>query len=497
MLETFGSETWSQDLDHISRKLRLSVQHPLVSEIGRTRFPAVEPVGPRVSRFGFFVGPFSAPRYAFEHVATTDYEAVPDIARDDARRVGTLVMKFGGTSVGNPERLLNVARRIVAAKEEGGRVVAVLSAMGDTTDELVDLAHRISDRPKPRAMDMLISVGERISCALAEMAIEDLGHQAVSLTGSQAGIVTDTTHTKAKIVEVRAQRIHAALDEGKIVLVAGFQGVSHRPGDHDPRPGRLRHDRGRARRRPRGRELPDLHRRRGRLHRRPAARLRRAEAARPHLRGDARDVRLRGKGDGATLSRVRAQPRRQPARALDLQRVAGNLDPGGGRAVAGEGDHLGCHPRHLRGEADDHRRARSPGRRGTRLPRARRCGREHRHDRPERLSRRLTDISFTLPKSDLAVAEPILESACKDVEAAGWTHDSDIAKVSLIGAGMRSHPGVAADMFEALAEARINIEIISTSSIRISCVVRAEDVERAVQAVHDKFQLVVTERANA
>src|SRR4051794_3682478 len=135
-------------------------------------------------------------------------------------------MKFGGTSVGNPERLVNVARRIVAAKEDGGRVVAVLSAMGDTTDELVDLAHRISERPKPRAMDMLISVGERISCALAEMAIEDLGHEAISLTGSQAGIVTDETHTKAKIVEVRAQRIHEALDEGKIVLVAGFQGVS-------------------------------------------------------------------------------------------------------------------------------------------------------------------------------------------------------------------------------------------------------------------------------
>src|SRR3954471_13640546 len=159
-------------------------------------------------------------------MAVTDYEGVPGISRDDEGRVGTLVMKFGGSSVGNPEKLQNVARRIVAAKEEGGRVVAVLSAMGDTTDELVELAHRISDRPKPRAMDMLISVGERISCALAEMAIEDLGHQAISLTGSQAGIVTDTTHTKAKIVDVRARRIHEALDEDRIVLVAGFQGVS-------------------------------------------------------------------------------------------------------------------------------------------------------------------------------------------------------------------------------------------------------------------------------
>src|SRR3989442_1343117 len=160
-------------------------------------------------------------------MAATEYETVPGISRDEAAgRVGTVVLKFGGTSVGDPDRLQAVARRIVSAKEEGGRVVAVLSAMGDTTDELVALAHRISERPKPRAMDMLISVGERISCALAEMAIEDLGHHAISLTGSQAGIVTDTSHTKAKIVEVRAQRIHTALDEGTIVLVAGFQGVS-------------------------------------------------------------------------------------------------------------------------------------------------------------------------------------------------------------------------------------------------------------------------------
>src|SRR5439155_22155645 len=154
-------------------------------------------------------------------------EVVPDASRgESASRVGPLVLKFGGTSVGDPERLLAVARRIVSAKESGGRVVAVLSAMGDTTDDLVALAHRVSERPKPRAMDMLISVGERIACALAEMAIEDLGHEAISLTGSQAGIVTDTVHTKAKIVEVRARRIHEAPDEDKIVPVAGFQGVS-------------------------------------------------------------------------------------------------------------------------------------------------------------------------------------------------------------------------------------------------------------------------------
>src|ERR671932_1298079 len=160
-------------------------------------------------------------------MATTEYEAVPAVEADaPAERAGIVVMKFGGTSVAGPERLKAVARRIVAARERGRRVVAVLSAMGQTTDELVALAHQVSARPEPRELDMLISVGERISCALAAMAIHDLGHEAISLTGSQAGIVTDTFHGKAKIVDVRARRLHDELDRDRIVLVAGFQGVS-------------------------------------------------------------------------------------------------------------------------------------------------------------------------------------------------------------------------------------------------------------------------------
>src|ERR1041385_2174103 len=158
-------------------------------------------------------------------MATTDYEALPAVEGAEAR-TGTLVMKFGGTSVADPQKIKDVARRIVAAREAGNRVVAVLSAMGDSTDDLVRLAYEISPTPEPRELDMLISVGERISCALAAMAIHDLGHEAISLTGSQAGIVTDTVHGKAKIVDVRARRIHEALDEDKIVLGAGFQGGS-------------------------------------------------------------------------------------------------------------------------------------------------------------------------------------------------------------------------------------------------------------------------------
>src|SRR2546430_1175530 len=160
-------------------------------------------------------------------VATTHFETVPEVAADSAARGPDLVvMKFGGSSVADTEKIKDVARRLVRAREEGRRVVAVLSAMGDTTDELIRLAHKISARPHPREYDMLISVGERISNSLCAMAVHDLGHEAISLTGSQAGIVTDTVHGKAKIAEVRATRINDALDAGKIVLVAGFQGVS-------------------------------------------------------------------------------------------------------------------------------------------------------------------------------------------------------------------------------------------------------------------------------
>ena len=137
-----------------------------------------------------------------------------------------VVMKFGGTSVAGAEQIVRAAQRIVAAREAGSRVVAVLSARGKTTDELTEMAFEISDRPDPREMDMLLSTGERISCALCAMAIDDLGHKAISLTGSQAGIVTDSSHTKARIIDVRADRIREALDEDRIVLVAGFQGVS-------------------------------------------------------------------------------------------------------------------------------------------------------------------------------------------------------------------------------------------------------------------------------
>jgi aspartate kinase len=431
-------------------------------------------------------------------MTVTDYEAVPGIARDESpSRVGTLVMKFGGTSVGDTDRLRSVARRIVSAKEEGGRVVAVLSAMGDTTDELVDLAHRISERPKPRAMDMLISVGERISCALAEMAIEDLGHEAISLTGSQAGIVTDTTHTKAKIVEVRAQRIHEALDEGKIVLVAGFQGVSTGAeittlgrGGSDTTAVALAAALGAEsceiftdvegvftadpRLVPKAQKLPAVTYEEMLEMSASGAKvmaLRSVEFARNH--GVRLHVRSTFSGEPGTW--IREEDEQLLEKAI-ISGVTHDISEAK-LTIFGVPDRPGVAARVFRALADS----------GVNIDMI-----------VQNVSEQgLTDISFTLPKADLVVAEPILEAACKDVDAAGFTQDSDIAKVSLIGAGMRSHPGVAADMFEALAEAGINIEIISTSSIRISCVVRASEVARAVQAVHERFQLIAEARAHA
>jgi hypothetical protein len=161
-------------------------------------------------------------------VSSAQFEAVPEVAADASAstRRDLVVMKFGGTSVGDTTKIKDVGRRLVGAREAGRRVIGVLSAMGDTTDDLIRLAYEISPQPHPREYDMLVSVGERISNSLCAMAIRDLGHEAVSLTGSQAGIVTDTSHAKAKIVEVRARRLNEELDKDRIVLVAGFQGVS-------------------------------------------------------------------------------------------------------------------------------------------------------------------------------------------------------------------------------------------------------------------------------
>jgi aspartate kinase len=431
-------------------------------------------------------------------VTTTHYEPVPEVAADAVSGGPDLVvMKFGGSSVADTEKIKEVARRLVRAREKGRRVVGVLSAMGDTTDELIRLAHEISPRPQAREYDMLISVGERISNALCAMAVHDLGHEAISLTGSQAGIVTDTAHGKAKIAEVRATRINDALDAGKIVLVAGFQGVS--ADSHDVTT--------------LGRGGTDL----------TAVALAAALGgdceiftdvegvftADPRIIGDA--LKLKTVSYEEMLEMAATGARVMMARSIEIARryrvplhVRSSFGDIEGTWIAEEGE-LVLEKAIVSGVTHDVSEAKativsvpdSPGV-AARVFRALADAGVNIDMIVQNVSANgRTDISFTLPKSDLAVAEPILDQLAAEIGATSIDIDDGIAKVSLVGAGMKSHPGVAADMFEALAEAGINIELISTSSIRVSCVVRATEVEAAVRAVHDKFRIYAEERVDA
>jgi aspartate kinase len=429
-------------------------------------------------------------------MTTIEFEAVPAV-ENRQRTPGLVVMKFGGTSVGDTDKLKRVAERLVAAREAGTKVVAVLSAMGKTTDELIRLAHEVSPSPHPREYDLLVSTGERISNALCAMAIHDLGHEAVSFTGSQAGIVTDDSHTKAKIVEVRAQRIHGALEEDKIVLVAGFQGVSSATHDVTTL----------------GRGGSDT----------TAVALAAALGADACeiftdvpgvFTADPRIVPEALKLDAVTYeemlemsasgAKVMALRSIEVARSYGVKlRVRSTFEEGEGTWI-GEEDDVVLEKAIISGVTHDTSEAKVsiigvPDRPGiaAQVFRALAAAGVNIDMIVQNVSRDgAATISFTLPKTDLVIADPVLESLAGELGAAGVERDPDIAKISLVGAGMKSHPGVAADMFDALAEAGINIEVISTSSIRVSCVVRASEVERAVQAVHARFQSFAEERVN-
>jgi aspartate kinase len=426
-------------------------------------------------------------------MSTTAFEAVPNVGAP-RRTPGLLVMKFGGTSVGDTDKLKRVAQRLVAAREEGAKVVAVLSAMGSTTDELIRLAHEVSPTPHPREYDMLVSTGERISNALCAMAIHDLGHEAVSFTGSQAGIVTDASHTKAKIVEVRGERIHQALDQNKIVLVAGFQGVS-----------------------PETRDVTTLGR---------GGSDTTAVALAAGLGADACEIFTDVEGVfsadprivpgavkldvisheemlemSASGAKVMALRSIEIARRYGVPlRVRSTFVTGPGTLISEEGD-LVLEKAIVSGVTHDTSEAKvsilgvpdKPGVAAQVFRELARAGVNIDMIVQNASQAGEAAISFTLPKTDVPTATPILERLCTEL-GGRWEEDAEIAKVSLIGAGMKSHPGVAADMFDALAEAGINIEIISTSSIRVSCVVRAEQVQDAVRAVHDRFQPLFEER---
>jgi aspartate kinase len=399
-----------------------------------------------------------------------------------------IVQKYGGTSVADAPRIRRVADRVVANKHAGHDVVVVVSAMGDSTDDLIELARQVSTEPPPRELDMLLTAGERISMALLAMAIADRGVTAKSFTGSQAGIITDTLHGKARILDVRAGRISEALSQGHVVIVAGFQGVST---DHDVTT--------------LGRGGSDT----------TAVALAAALGA--------TSCEIHTDVDGVYTADPRLVPGARKLHVVSYEEML-EMAACGARVLM-----LRCVEYARRYGIPLHVRSSFTEAQGTwvleedeRMEKAIISGVPHDTseakvtivrvpDRPgiaAKIMRGIadhginvdmivqnvshqgtTDISFTVPKDDLAGAMVVLEKVASEVGAAEVATDSDIAKVSLVGAGMKSSPGVAAGMFEALADAGVNIEMISTSTIRISCVVRASDVRTAVNAIHDRFQL--------
>jgi aspartate kinase len=415
-------------------------------------------------------------------VTTTQYEGLPEVAGEAPGRSGTVVMKFGGTSVADTERIKAVARRLVAAREAGNRVVAVLSAMGDTTDVLLRLAHEVSSAPAPREVDMLISVGERVSCALCAMAIHDLGHEAISLTGSQAGIVTDTTHGRAKIVDVRARRIHEALDEDRIVLVAGFQGVST------------------------AFDVTTLGRGGSNLT---------AVALAAALGADACEMYTDVEGVFTADPRVVPGARKLHAVSYEemLEMAASGAKVLQLRSVEFARNHgVKLHVRSSFSAAagtwireEDERM----------LEKAIISGVTHTLEEtvyrvegvpPARLFETLSDAGVSVDTilqtgPEVVFSGPSSEgpdiAGALDRLGVSWSSRDDLGRVSVVGAGMRSHPGVAGRTFSTLGELGIEPEIVCTSPIMIACFVDLDRVEDAVRALHVAFELDAEEAARA
>ncbi len=393
----------------------------------------------------------------------------------------TVVMKFGGSSVADPEKIKNVAARLVEARERGVRVVATVSAMGDTTDGLLALAREVSPEPHPRELDMLLSTGERIACALVAMAVNDLGHEAVSFTGSQAGIITDPVHTKAKIREITPVRVVEALDQGRIVLVAGYQGFSRDTMDvttlgrggtdatavalaaalgasceiysdvlgvftADPRivPGARKLDRVSYE------EMLEMASSGAKVLMLRAVELARGQRVPIHARStfSREDGTWIEDGEGLEQSVVSAVTHSEDEVVFDL---AGLPDrPGTAAAIfdAVAAEHVNV---------------------DTIL---------------QNVAHGLAALSFSVPAEDVAATRRALTRAREAIGDFASEEIGDLGKVSLVGAGMRSHPGVAARMFRTLADEEINLRLISTSPIKVSCLIPRADVPRAVTALH-------------
>ena len=402
--------------------------------------------------------------------------------------MSVVVQKYGGTSVADATRIGNVARRIVATFEQGHSVSAVVSARGDTTDELVELAREITPDPPEREMDMLLSAGERISCALLAMAIHRLGYDAVSLTGSQAGIVTDNMHTKARILDIHPARVQQAMDGGKIVLVAGFQGVSTEKdvttlgrGGSDTTAVALAHAL--------GADVCEIY-----------TDVDGVYTANPSLVAKARkidhisyDEMLEMAAAGAQVLAVRAV---EYARKYDIPiHVRSSFTDYDGTWVREEDDTMESPIIRAVTYTTDEARVTvrgvpdQPGVAALVF-----AALADAHVNVDMIIQNSseeghTDISCTIPAEESAAADRALQTVVAKLGAKGFSSNEGIAKVSVIGAGMRTNPGVAALMFKTLAHLGINLDMISTSPIKISAVIARERADEAVRALHDVFEL--------
>nr|WP_218863234.1 aspartate kinase [Actinopolyspora biskrensis] len=408
-------------------------------------------------------------------------------------QVALVVQKYGGSSLESADRIKRVAERIVETRRAGNDVVVVCSAMGDTTDELLDMAQQVNPDPPERELDMLLTAGERISNALVAMAIESLGEQARSLSGSQAGVITTSAHQNARIMDVTPDRVREALDEGQVVMVAGFQGVSQESKDITTL--------GRG-----GSDTTAV----------AVAAAMNADVceiytdvdgvytADPRIAKDARHLdrvtyeeMLELAATGAKVLHLRAvEYARRYAVPLHV-RSSYSSKPG--TIVSGSVEDLSVEQAMITGVAHDRSEAKVtvrgvPDSRGV-------AGRIFRAVADAEIDIDMvlqnvsgvasgrTDVTFTVAKSNGAEAVAELEKIKAEVGFQEVVYDDDVGKVSLVGAGMRSHPGVTAAFCEALSEAGVNIEIINTSEIRISVLVRESQLEDAVSTLHSAFEL--------
>ncbi|MER5806745.1 aspartate kinase [Streptomyces sp. NPDC002033] len=412
--------------------------------------------------------------------------------------MGLVVQKYGGSSVADAEGIKRVAKRIVDAKKNGHQVVVVVSAMGDTTDELIDLAEQVSPMPAGREFDMLLTAGERISMALLAMAIKNLGHEAQSFTGSQAGVITDSVHNKARIIDVTPGRIRTALDEGNIAIVAGFQGVSADSKDITTL----------------GRGGSDT----------TAVALAAALDAEvceiytdvdgvftadPRVVKKARKIDWISSEDmlelAASGSKVLLHRCVEYARRYNIPiHVRSSFSGLPGTWVSNENPNVSQGDEQVEhaiisGVAHDVSEAKItvvgvPDKPGEAAAIFRAIADAEINidmivQNVSAASTGLTDISFTLPKTEGHKAIDALEKAKGQIGFDSLRYDDQIGKISLVGAGMKTNPGVTASFFQALSDAGVNIELISTSEIRISVVTRQDDVNEAVRAVHTAFGL--------